>query len=299
MLGRYGQLKTMKKRWKNIFDWIKNPDEKRMDLSFKEKFILMNQLLFLDIIISIPFVGLTYLIHYYVVKLEEPLIDWNPILLISIVVLLMPIIEEFIFRLPLRFERNYLARLINWITKGWLKNNWNSIFKYFLYSLIAVFGLIHITNFENKEPVFYILSPVIIGSQLIGGLILSYSRIKLGFIWSIIQHGAFNLFFVLIGLIFFHNQNIVRISDNKLSMNINELMYIDKESTQYNSKLKNDSIYSIEANNISIFQLIDSLQIEGTMPYDNIWIDVSINSKNGITKNELLTIIKKEIKFDK
>lgn len=288
----------MKKLLINIFEWIKNPDEKRMDLSLKEKLSLIGQILFLDVIISIPFLGLTYLIHYYVVKLEEPLIDWNPLLLILIVVLFLPIVEEFIFRFPLRFERNYLARLINWTTKGWLKNKWNTIFKYFLYFLIAVFGIIHITNFENREPVFYALSPVIIGSQLIGGLILSYSRIKLGFIWSIIQHVAFNLSFVLFGLIFFHNQNIIKITSGDLSLRINELMYIDKENSYYISKFKKDLIYSIEANDIDMFRFIDSLQIDGPMPYDNIWVDINMNSKKGITKKDLLSIIKKEIKFN-
>jgi membrane protease YdiL (CAAX protease family) len=289
----------MKKLWVNIYDWIRNPDTKRMDLSFRQKLALMMQILFLDVIISILFLGLTHLIHHKVIKLEEPLIDWNPFLLISVIVFILPVTEELVFRFPLRFERNYFARLIDWITKGWVKKRWDSFFRYILYSLIAVFGFMHLMNFENREPVFYVLSPILIGGQLVGGLILSYSRIKLGFTWAILQHCAFNLFFVLIGLTFFHNQSIVEISDEHLSIEIKELIYIDKDSSYYKSVSDSDLIYSIEANDISLFQLIDSLQTTGATPYDNIWIDIRMNSNSGATKNELLAILKRTIKFDK
>lgn len=248
---------------------------------------------------ALPFSGLTYLIHYYIVKLEEPLIDWHPLLLVSLMILVIPVIEELIFRFPLNYKRNYLVQLLNWITRKRYEKRWNSISKYFLYLMITAFGLIHLTNFNNKELIFYALSPIIVGSQLMGGVVLSYVRIKLGFIWSIIQHGAFNLFVLLIALMFYHNQSITNISNHDLTLRINELMYINKEDSYFRISSENNLIYKLEANDISLFRFVDSLQLAGPEPYDNLWIDVNMESKKGMTKSALLKILKKEIKFDK
>ncbi len=282
---------------KNIFQWIKNPDEIKMDLSIMEKFTLFSQILLLDVLFCIPFIGLTKFIHFYVVKLEYPLIDYNIVVIILLSVFAGPIIEELIFRLPLRYQRNYLAQVVNWFTRGWLKKEWSGFYKYFLYFSILTFGLAHVFNYENREFIFYLLSPIIIGSQLIGGFLLSYSRVKLGFIWSLLQHIVFNLLLLLLGLVF-HNESITKIDDENLSLSINELMYIDKDDSFYLSTSKDNLIYSIEANDISIFRLIDSLQTNGSLPYDNVWIDVKMKSKDGITKEQLLSIIKEEIRFD-
>lgn len=289
----------MKEQFKNILSWIKNPDEIRLNLPFRRKLTVTAHILLLDILMALPFSGLTYLIHYYIVKLEEPLIDWHPLLLVSLMILVIPVIEELIFRFPLNYKRNYLVQLLNWITRKRYEKRWNSISKYFLYLMITAFGLIHLTNFNNKELIFYALSPIIVGSQLMGGVVLSYVRIKLGFIWSIIQHGAFNLFVLLIALMFYHNQSITNISNHDLTLRINELMYINKEDSYFRISSENNLIYKLEANDISLFRFVDSLQLAGPEPYDNLWIDVNMESKKGMTKSALLKILKKEIKFDK
>jgi membrane protease YdiL (CAAX protease family) len=288
----------MKELFNNILNWIKNPDDIMFNISFKDQLSLALQILLLDILITIPFSGLTHLIHLYIVKLEAPLTDWNLLLTILLMVIIMPVIEEIIFRLPLKFKRNYLIRFLNWTTSYQFKKRWDSIFKYFLYLSITAFGLIHLSNFNNNELLFYALAPIIIGSQLIGGIILSYTRIKLGFIWSILQHCSFNLFIFLVVFIFYHNESITNISNNNLTLSIKELIYINKNDTYFETNSEKNLIYKIEANDISLFRLIDSLQIEGTKPYNNIWIDINMESEKGISKKELLKIIKNEIKFE-
>ncbi len=213
--------------------------------------------------------------------------------------MVIPFIEEIIFRFPLKYQRNYLARLLNYLSKGRLKKRWNSIFKYLLYLLAVLFGLIHLTNYNNTETIFYILSPVIIGSQLIGGFLLSYVRIKLNFLWSVFQHGAFNFTLIILSIIFLHNNEIVRISNKTLSINIKELVFVNKDDSYFRTKFGEDEIYLIEANDISLYDFIDSLNLEGPRPYDDKWIDVNIYSEDGITKTELEKFLKREIKFDK
>ena len=238
------------------------------------------------------------MIHHYIVKLEDISLDINFFELIAAVVILLPLLEEFIFRFPLKFNRNYLARMASWLSNGWVENNWGSIFKYFLYVMIALFGFVHIANYENKELVFFLISPFIVGSQLLGGIILSYCRIKLGFIWAVLQHCLFNFIIIGSGLFFYHNQNIVAFSSEGLTFQVTELLYLDDEQPYYESEYKGDTLYSINAHNISIHRLVDSLQTTGPLPYDDTWVKVQLKSERGITKTEVLALLQKEIKFD-
>jgi membrane protease YdiL (CAAX protease family) len=289
----------MTKLYKDIYAWIKNPDDNELNISSKRKFVLTFQILLLEVLLAFPFIGLIYLIHSYVIKLENPLIDWGPYLTIFLIVLVVPFIEEVIFRFPLKYQRNYLARLLNYLSKGRLKKRWNSIFKYLLYLLAVLFGLVHLTNYDNSEAIFYILSPIIVGSQLIGGFLLSYCRIKLGFIWSVFQHGAFNLSLIILSFVFLHNNEIVRVSNDTLSINIKELVFVNTDDSYFRTEFSHDEIYLIEANDISLYDFIDSLKLEGPKPYDDKWIDVNIYSEKGVTKTEIEEFLKREIKFDK
>lgn len=98
---------------------------------------------------------------------------------------------------------------------------------------------------------------------------------------------------------FYHNQSITNISNHDLTLRINELMYINKEDSYFRISSENNLIYKLEANDISLFRFVDSLQLVGPEPYDNLWIDVNMESKKGMTKSVLLKILKKEIEFDK
>ena len=288
----------MKELYKDIYSWVKKPDNIELNLNLKRKVLIIFQTLLLELLLGLLFTGLIYLVHAHIVKLQNPLMDEGIFLTIFLVVIVIPIIEELIFRFPLKYKRNYLARLLNFLLRGRLKKRWNPIFKYFLYFMAISFGLIHLTNYDNTEALFFILSPIIIGSQLLGGFLLSYIRIKLGFIWSVIQHGVFNLSLIVLSVIFFHNSDIIRISNETHSISIKSLMFVDKDSSHYSTRYNKDLIYLVEGKNISLYDLIDSLNIEGPKPYDNKWINVNIDSENGITKNELERILKREIKFD-
>lgn len=103
---------------------------------------------------------------------------------------------------------------------------------------------------------------------------------------------------LLSSLIFYHNQNHLNISKNELTFTLTELIYIDTDDAFYDFNAENDIIYTIDGNDIDLFRLINFLQEDGPKPYDNTWIDVNLESKKGITKKELLEILKDNIKFD-
>jgi membrane protease YdiL (CAAX protease family) len=288
----------MKNLIKDLLNWIKNPNDIPLNINLQAKFKLLVGILLIDILIAIAILGLVYFIHYNVIQLKQQLIDWNPSLLIFLAIIIAPLIEEILFRLPLKYERNYLVRLFDFLLGGWIKQRWHKWFKYFVWLLALAFGLIHLSNYENREPLFFWLAPIIVGSQLIGGLTLSYSRIKLGFKWSVIHHGMFNLFGVVIGLVFFHNVSIMNLSNNDYTFEITELMYINKESSSYDATIQNGITYLIKAQDINLQKVIDVLNEEEEKLYDDIWVDFYFESKEGIETKELIELMKKDIKFE-
>jgi membrane protease YdiL (CAAX protease family) len=289
----------MKKLYYDISKWIKKPDDIPMDINWRKKSTILGQIFILDIIIGVIFIGLTYLIDNYIIKINQDLIDINPSILLLFAVVVLPTLEEILFRFPLKYKRNYLIRGLDRLFGGRIKDKWNKNFKYFVYIMTITFGLIHLTNFGNDEILFFCLGPIIVGSQLIGGLILSYTRIKLGFIWSIIQHGLFNLFAIVIGVLFFHNSTVINDSKDEYYLHVSELMYVNKELSSYSTNIKSGTIYSIRGDDINLQKVINSLNIKGVNLHHDTWVDVHFESENGISNSELLKLLKTKFKFDR
>ncbi|MFD2288969.1 CPBP family intramembrane metalloprotease [Pedobacter petrophilus] len=142
-----------------------------------------------------------------------------------------PIVEELIFRLPLKVSRlnifisalmayflfylshkpisslitaNELIKFVVFISLSILvlsslKERFLSfvLHKYFgvyFYALITVFGLLHLTNFLSAVPGNLIaFAPLFAFHQVIVGFFLGYLRLKNGLIWCILLHSLFNL----------------------------------------------------------------------------------------------------------
>ncbi|WP_375581006.1 CPBP family intramembrane glutamic endopeptidase [Marivirga tractuosa] len=113
--------------------------------------------------------------------------------------ILMPFIEELLFRLPLNYKRNYLFKLVGRIIgREKVKNFWFKYFKIFFYLFIIAFGLVHITNYRDESTDILLFSPFLVLPQIIGGTIMAYLRMNLGFAWGFLQHAIFNTALMLI-----------------------------------------------------------------------------------------------------
>lgn len=147
-----------------------------------------------------------------------------------------PVIEEMIFRFPLKnffknifisiailffvFVKKYIgipltaliALLIallpyiltsknegERIINSLVKNN----YPYFFYFITLSFGFLHLSNLNNLTSAHYIVSPVIVLYQILLGLYLGFLRVKYkwGIILSILVHAIFNAIPILIKLL--------------------------------------------------------------------------------------------------
>ena len=103
-------------------------------------------------------------------------------------IVLVPFIEEIVFRYFLRYER------INpWLIN---RNKWNAIFPFLVYSSSIAFGLAHIFNFSfSFNHNLWFLYPLLVLPQLFGGLILAFVRVRFNFRYGVVYHMLWNLIF--------------------------------------------------------------------------------------------------------
>ncbi|WP_170132745.1 CPBP family glutamic-type intramembrane protease [Pedobacter cryoconitis] len=60
-----------------------------------------------------------------------------------------------------------------------------------------IFGYLHLTNYKIT-PNLLLFSPIVLANYIIGGLILSFIRVRYGLIYAVLFHAVYNSIFILI-----------------------------------------------------------------------------------------------------
>ena len=179
----------MKETFLNLVDYLKNPIlEKDTNTNLKYRFQIFFKILVISILtgfIITPIFALIQeldLVNMENHKLEEAFKDMGIPLMILIGAIIVPIIEEAIFRGPITLFSKPKS------------------FKIAFYIFALIFGFVHLSNFELTTNVL-LLSPILVLPQIILGGYLGYIRVRFGLQWSMLLHGTYNLFFLLISTI--------------------------------------------------------------------------------------------------
>jgi membrane protease YdiL (CAAX protease family) len=151
-------------------------------------------------------------------------------------IVLAPILEELVFRLPLsNFFKNiflsaallvyaflktylgipiaiivalafaalpYIPRLINKHEKE-VDTFIEKYYPYFFYSVALIFGFMHMGNLIDATLAHYLASPIIVLYQVLMGLLMGFIRVKYkwGILYAIFVHSFFNAIPILIKLL--------------------------------------------------------------------------------------------------
>ncbi len=173
------------------------------------------------------------------------LLDLAPVwLVLLLVVIIIPFIEEIIFRLFLRFKRNYLLQMIISAfpqTKTYILNFWNKNFGYIFYLSALGFALIHITNFDSGSTIPY-LFPILVLPQFITGLFTGYLRVRYNFMTGYLLHALHNAVFITIALLSVNKEpskQKLNIITDEYSLKIEE---VKRTNTSYINNYNQDSI---------------------------------------------------------
>jgi hypothetical protein len=222
--------------------YLKNPVEVYKDKNIKIKFTILIYcfLLLFTITFFVSIMSKLFLMIFDpdLAKLIEAsrqskLFLDSPVYNIYYILLLGPLVEELIFRLPLVFSKinillagnclilllvggkfsnlftldlNMLCKLasiilftficINYFTQ--LRTIIIKFYKYYFYSIVIAFALIHTQNYSEIPIEDTFLIPLLIIPQVLMGIFFGYIRVKNGFLWAVGLHSLINFPAVLI-----------------------------------------------------------------------------------------------------
>lgn len=282
--------------WFSFVAFIKSPNEENdFDASISSKIKTLLCLFSFALILVFLFTPIFSLLKFLNILdpgsnvLEDLLFEFTFIQLVFVVAMAVPILEELIFRLPLRYKYNYLFRSIVFLIsvtrlipekklKDMVQRYWKGIFKYLFYFLAISFGLIHITNFEGfKDQLGWI--PFLTINQLFAGFVLGYIRIRFGLIWSIIYHSLYNFLFFGFAFLSLNTISDYNYKGDSYSVTIRK---ITKPTYKYNTDFQTTP-GKIEFKN---YKLSQTLQVLEARPekyiviskYKGMYIDINFSS---------------------
>jgi membrane protease YdiL (CAAX protease family) len=282
----------MKEILYEVFKFIKSPNDKRIEnwtLKLNIKYLIYIFLfeLLLNTFIFIPLI--------YLLDIVEPIqfntrIEYKNNTLIHtliITAIIAPIVEELIFRYILRYNILF-SKFIN-------RNNWNYIFKFLVYISIIIFGFVHSSNFENQSILFYCILPILVLTQLVGGLFLTFLRVRFSFVSSIFYHVLWNALFAIVPLIISIFEKPYEKVTKNYTLKIEYLNYSTNKPQSFKIDSISSKIFNAEIEEYSINHILDSLYQYKRKNEDHL-INIKLESQKGITKEEFKALL---LEYDK
>ncbi|MDP5043620.1 MAG: CPBP family intramembrane metalloprotease [Leeuwenhoekiella sp.] len=288
-----------------INSFIKNPDDLVLPVSVWEKIKLLLSAVIYDFGIAFIFVifmgALSPVLEPYENLLNsESYTIWTSILIICI---LTPLLEEGIFRFSLKYKRNYPLRALGYLLKKDFSGFWKRNLRVIVYLFSAVFGFIHLSNYTNVDLTFFLLAPIIVGAQLFAGIIFSFLRLKLGFLWAVLGHFFHNFILIMLAFLFFHNVERVLVDNENVNFKATGIAFtVERASTLSFDTLNDGNILCLEAQNYSLQKVVDILYPSDSLKIrDNDQVDFHLISKTseGYAKEEFLKVLKEHYTFKK
>ena len=274
----------------DFIKFLKYPKDYQQSFTVREKVKFLFILLLFEIVFLFVVIFPIHLGVDQITILKEPKVDYSLSFLMSLLVfvIIIPLVEELIFRYFLRYK-GFKTRFIT-------RKRWDRIFPFLVYLLSIFFGFIHITNYENENTLCFVLSPLIILSQLVGGFIISFIRVRINFIWGFYYHMIWNFLFVIALPLIEHQLSEPYVENVKYyNISIKEKPFFDKNEEQI---LKIDSvsqkINTIEIKQYSLQNILDTLYSKDKYYVTDVLVNIDFKSRNGTTKKEFLNILRKE-----
>lgn len=188
------------------------------------------KLLLLFYIILIPASAFIFILHVFEILPSNRVEDSDASLnSLAFIIFLAPLLEEFVFRLPLRFSKitlsgslsvffivviklfyiqdgNYIIYflsiplsvifygLLSYKINIYLKIKvfWEKHFSYVFYFVALIFGLSHLFNYNEIYLWMIVSSPFLTLPHIVMGLFLGFIRINYGFFYSFLFHVTIN-----------------------------------------------------------------------------------------------------------
>lgn len=272
-----------------FWSFLKKPNDIRDERIFLDRI----KIIFIFLGLEILFLGLVltpidYIVSEFVHQREKFDYKYDEFWMSLFgAILLAPIFEELFYRFILR--RQGLIEAI------FSQKNWDKMFPYLVYISAILFGFIHLGNYTNDSVLFYVFSPIIIGSQLVGGFVITFIRVRFHILWAIFYHALWNTFVTLVMIV---TQNVYppyEAEAENYTLKISEKYFYDKDKGKdIKIDSSNGKIYKMQVEQYSFQHLLDTLYQKDRYHIDDIFIQLKLESKKGVTKTEFLDILREE-----
>lgn len=218
-------LYIIENTYSDLFKFLKKPSELfPSNQNFKSKVFSLFSILLLDILIAFFCMQLVQTIEYFgwfsmdKSLLLKALNKMSVRDIIIAVIIVIPLIEELLFRLYLKYKHNYLLRFVLLIfyvlgkkRKTQIENKiigiWNNKYPYIFYFSALLFGFIHIFNFHVDYRIL-LLFPILTSAQISTGVLCAYLRLKYNLFWGYFLHALHNGIYLLSFLLLGNNMNL-------------------------------------------------------------------------------------------
>jgi len=269
--------------------------------------------------------------------------------ILLLMVLAIPFLEEVVFRYGLRFKLGWFTFLYALIIiiavgytfyllplylaiflllvltsplilllfkydqcKAYLKNTWHRHYGWVYYSIAILFGIVHIFNYTdfNYGSAAILLVPILVGPQIIGGLLIGYMRVRFGFFWGFGLHAGSNAFLVIIVLLFMpefeeklnetNDQFTIKIEQNMKLVEDEKLSHIQTDTIAFTNTRLTDIILSLLDKNNSVVDFTGSKHKNTSLniSFKNFAQNPDIFQSRGIILDQLQALYQFEIVAD-
>ncbi|MFY7732597.1 MAG: CPBP family intramembrane glutamic endopeptidase [Bacteroidia bacterium] len=306
-----------------LFDFIqflKKPKDEKLSNQNKTQIVITFIILLLFSFLMDGIIGsINYLLENFgfystkdhaIVRLMENMPF--PFVLITGVVV-APITEELVFRLPLRYKYNVFVKSILLFAKFSSKRkqvrvrlfftkNWNKYYLYIFYLVTFLFAFYHLVNYKITSNIL-LFSPLLVLPQFIVGLALGYIRVKYNFFLGILFHAIYNAILFIPMLYIFNIPSERRnettsyykiiIKDVKKNSNNEAISTIGTDEIIYENYSLNAVIAELLDKNID---LIETNNNDSFTKKINIKFE-QINQSKAVNANKLLSLLSETYHF--
>lgn len=228
---------------------------------------------------ALVIIPLAVLIDQHVLPIKGgPLTAKMPLWILIIVVLMMtPVIEELLFRYPLKFARNRVLKIA-------------------VYGSSVLFALAHMSNYNNHEVLFYLLAPVIVGSQLVGGFLMAYLRLKHGLRWSILMHAVFNAVIIVPITLFIHGKTVIDCQSPHYSLVVTQYAFSERPEhiRIFRQETGIDTVHVRQAN---LQRIVDLIGTPGAWYVDDALVDIDFKAASPIPPDSLISLLGQQFRM--
>ncbi|KAA5534062.1 CPBP family intramembrane glutamic endopeptidase [Paenimyroides baculatum] len=278
----------MKQIITDFFSFIKKPKDFQysgIDKTYKWKVFFT--LFIFNICFTIISVGIISVIEeFYPLdhKLDE--LDLSPLLMLLVVSILIPFIEEVIFRLGLR-RKGILKRLFT-------VEKWSKCFSIFTYISVLIFALVHGTNYYFDNYWFLLLVPFLTLSQFASGFIMTYLRVQFNFWIGYLFHATWNFTAISLTILpnLFGSETIINKETYHLEIRENSPFQIKDKELIFSTNI--DTIYQLETEGNKTEEILKAIHAENKFEPVSDYIDIKFTSEKGIPTDSLLHILETE-----